>query len=162
MTSPTLILLLVIAAITPGLFVFIPQLFPTTKSSKTDGQCVSWRPPGWVYSVGWTVLALFAGLSWVLLLRSGNTSSTDIKISFSFLLFVLFALCPVWTAFYHNKERKRAKENAANILFVMGIIAFASAGLSFWTDQAPLMVTFILVSAWITLQLAVSISELRC
>lgn len=64
---------------------FISMFFPVTE---TAGKEISFRPPGYVFGITWTILLLLLGVTWVLNIKQ------------SYLFIILTILLSIWSIIF--------------------------------------------------------------
>jgi tryptophan-rich sensory protein len=130
----------------PILSGFLTQLISALDSNA--GITVKFRPPGWVFSVVWTILYILLGFSWAI---AAITSERQILAIILYLLLVL-SLC-VWIFVYGRSQ----KTVASWILIIALAFGFASASMG--NEASKAMISPLL--AWLIFAMIMNTTEIE-
>jgi len=137
----------VLYCVIPIFFGFTVQLVSGVNS--TAGDNVLFRPPGWLFSVVWTILYILLGFSWAFAVRNAENKILAIVL-YSLLVFLL----GVWIFVYGGLNKK----TAASWLLIL-ILAFAFACISVGNEWSKIMIAPLI--AWLIFAMIMNTTEIQ-
>ena len=116
---------------------------------KDAGENVKFRPPGWLFSVVWTILFILLGFSWAI---ASNTSENKILaiVMYSCLVFLL----GIWIFVYNGLSKK----TAASWILIL-ILAFAFACICLGNQWSKIMIAPLI--AWCIFAMIMNTTEIQ-
>lgn len=122
----------------------VAQLCLTTQNA---GECVDWRPPGYVFGIAWAILYILLGISFIAASRK-NFSSVGLYLT-------LIATLSAWVIVYSCQGNKMG-----GIYVILAAIALAIG--CFVTGDFLSAATIAPLIAWLLFALALNIADVRC
>jgi len=122
----------------------VAQLCLTTENT---GECVDWRPPGYVFGIAWAILYILLGISFIAASRN-NFSSVGLYLT-------LIATLSAWVFVYSCQSNKMGGIYVILAAIALAIGCFATGNFLSATTIAPLI-------AWLLFALALNIADVRC
>lgn len=133
--------------IIPIFYGFIMQF--VSGLDNTAGDNVNFRPPGWLFSVVWSILFILLGFSWAIAARTSKNKILAIII-YACLVFLL----GIWILVYAGLNKK----TAASWLLIL-ILAFSFASISLGNQWSKIMISPLI--AWCIFAMIMNTTEVQ-